>query len=223
MGRLVVAAAGSPGAGVLKTAAAAAALASIFSIFSPARRDARDGAAAYRKGKFDESARRFGAAARRDPKDPAWALDLGTALGAAGKRDEARAPLAGAARSGDRAVAADALYQQGTLDLGGGDYRSAVDRLRESLLFDPSRKDAKRNYELAWRKLQERRPPPPPTPSPSPAPGKTHAPSLPPRNDPEFQRKAGMTREEADALLRSLDAEQRQKEKTSPIVGGRDW
>jgi len=32
-----------------------------------------------------------------------------------------------------------------------------------------------------------------------------------------------MTREEAEALLRSLDAEQRQREKTSPIVGGRDW
>jgi len=212
----------------VKAAAIAAALASIFSIFSPARRDARDGAAAYRDRKFDDSARSFGAAARRDPKDPAWALDLGTALGAAGKRDQALAPLDGAARSGDRAVAADALYQQGTLDLGGGDYRSAVDRLRRSLLLDPSRADAKRNYELAWRKLQEHRPPPPPSsPSPSPAPKKSPAPSTttptPPRSDSEFERKAGMTREEAEAILRSLDAEQRQREKASPVVGGRDW
>jgi tetratricopeptide (TPR) repeat protein len=225
VGGLVDAATPSPGIAAVKTAAAAAALASIFSIFSPARRDGRDGAAAYRNGKLDDSARRFGAAARRDPKDPAWALDLGTALGAAGKRDDARAPLAGAARGGDRAVAADALYQQGTLDLGGGDYRSAVDRLRESLLLDPSRGDAKRNYELARRKLQERRPPPAPSASPPPS-GSKKSPSPaspPPRNDSEFERKAGMTRQEADALLRSLDAEQRQKEKTSPTVGGRDW
>jgi tetratricopeptide (TPR) repeat protein len=209
----------------VKAAAAAAALASVFSIFSPARRDARDGAAAYRNGKFDDSARSFGAAARRDPKDPAWALDLGTALGAAGKRDQARGPLDGAARGGDHVVAADALYQQGTLDLGAGDYRSAVDRLRRSLLLDPSRPDAKRNYELAWRKLREQKPPPPPpSPSPSPAPKKSPAPSPPtPRSDSEFERKAGMTREEAEAILRSLDAEQRQREKASPVVGGRDW
>jgi tetratricopeptide (TPR) repeat protein len=210
----------------MKPAAAAVALASIFSIFSPARRDAKEGAAAFRDRKFADSARRFGAAARRDPKDPAWALGLGTALGAAGKRDEARPPLADAARGGDRAIAADALYQQGTLDLGGGDYRSAVDRLRESLLLDPSRPDAKRNYELAWRKLQERRPPPP-SPSPSsagpPKKSPTPPPPSPPHPDQEFERRAGMTRQEAEALLRSLDAEQRQREKTSPAVGGRDW
>ena len=211
----------------MRSAIVAVALASAFSIFSPARREAKEGTSAYRNGKYEDSARRFGDAARRDPKDPAWALDLGTALGAAGKRDEARAPLAGAARGGDRAVAADALYQQGTLDLGGGDYRSAVERLRGSLLLDPSRADAKRNYEIAWRKLQES-PPPPKSSSGSPPPsGPKKEPKAPspssPRPDQEFEKRAGMTRQEAEALLRSLDAEQRQREKTSPAVGGRDW
>ncbi|HET7451153.1 MAG TPA: hypothetical protein VFL12_00285 [Thermoanaerobaculia bacterium] len=210
--------------------AAAAALASIFSVFSPARRDAKQGAAAYHDRKFEESARRFGEAARRDPADPAWTLDLGTALGAAGKREAARAPLDAAARAGDRAVAADAAYQQGTLDLGAGDYASAVDRLRESLLLDSSRADARRNYEIAWKKLQERKPPPPPAPKSSPSPEKekktpSSAPSPAPKegSDREFERKAGMSRQEAEAILRSLDAEQRQKEKTSPAVPGKDW
>lgn len=209
---------------------AAVALASLLSVFSPARRDAKDGAAAYRSRKFDDSARRFGAAAKRDPADPAWALDLGTALGAAGKREEARAPLAGAARGADRAVSADALYQQGTLDLGAGDYRSAADALRASLLLDPSRADAKRNYELAWRKLQEKKPPersagspPPPPPPPEKKPGSPPPRPQPRSGDPEFEKRAGMTRQEAEALLRSLDAEQRQREKTAATVPGRDW
>lgn len=211
----------------MKTAAAVAALASIFSVFSPARRSARDGAKAYRGRNYEESARRYGEAARSDPSDPAWPLDLGTALGAAGKRDAARAPLASAARAGDRAVAADAAYQQGTLDLGAGDYASAVDRLRESLLLDPSRPDARKNYEIAWKKLQEKKPPPPPSKSPAPSPEKKPSPAAPPtpsrEGDREFERRAGMTRQEAEALLRSLDAEQRQREKTSPVVPGKDW
>ncbi|HKB70528.1 MAG TPA: tetratricopeptide repeat protein [Thermoanaerobaculia bacterium] len=213
----------------MKTAAAVA-LASVLSVFSPARRDAKKGAEAYRDKKFPDAARRFGEAAKRDPSDPAWTFDLGTALGAAGKPGDARGPLGAAARSGERKLAADALYQQGTLDLGAGDYRSAADALRESLLRDPARPDAQRNYEIAWRKLQERKPPPPPSSgSPPPAPEKKKPPAPQPpgarsgNRDEEFERRAGMTRQEAEALLRSLDAEQRRREKTAPAAPGKDW
>jgi tetratricopeptide (TPR) repeat protein len=211
---------------------AAIALASILSVFSPARREAKKGAAAYGKKDYPEAARRFGEAARRDPADGAWSLDLGTSLGAAGRGADAHAPLDDAARSSDRAVAADALYQQGTLALREGDWRSAADALRRSLILDPARPDAQRNYEIAWRKLQEKQPPPPPSPSPSPGATPTSPqkkPSSPPprprpgENDDEFRKRAGMSRRDAEALLRSLDAEQRQREKTAPAVTGRDW
>ena len=39
----------------------------------------------------------------------------------------------------------------------------------------------------------------------------------------EFKKKAGMTKREAESLLRSIDAEQRQREKTAPAVAGKDW
>lgn len=210
----------------MKTAAVA--LASILSVFSPARREAKKGAAAYGKKDYPEAVRRFGEAAKRQPSDGAWPLDLGTALGAAGRSAEAHAPLGEAARSSDRAVAADALYQQGTLDLRGGDWRSAAEALRRSLILDPARPDAQRNYEIAWRKLQEKKPPPPPS-SGAPPPSPQKKPSSPPprprpgEGDEEFRKRAGMSRQEAEALLRSLDAEQRQREKTAPAVAGKDW
>jgi tetratricopeptide (TPR) repeat protein len=205
---------------------AAVALASILSLFSAARREAKKGAAAYGKKDYPEAVRRFGEAAKREPADGAWPLDLGTALGAAGKSTAAHAPLGDAARSSDSAVAADALYQQGTLDLRAGDWRSAADALRRSLLLAPARSDAQRNYEIAWRKLQEK--PPPPSPSSGPPPPQKKPSSPPPRprpgeGDEEFRKRAGMSRQEAEALLRSLDAEQRQREKTAPAVTGKDW
>ena len=197
----------------------------LFSIFSPARGEAKKGAELHAQGKFHDAARRFGAAARRDPSDPAWTLDLGTALGAAGERDKARAPLSAAARSGDPRIAADAFYQQGTLDLQEHRYNEAVDALRHSLTLDPSRADAKRNYEIAFRNLAPPKPEPKPSPqagSNPPPPGRPPA-GKPPGSDPEFEKRSGMTRREAEELLRSLDAEQRQREKTAAAVAGKDW
>ena len=197
----------------------------LFSIFSPARGEAKKGVELHRQGRFRDAARRFETAAGKDPSDPAWALDLGTSLGAAGDRQKARAPLAAAARSGDRRVAADALYQEGTLDVGEKRYSEAVDVLRESLILDPTRIDAKRNYELALRGAAHS----PRAPSPSAPPEKEKSPAPPPTKtprtgeEPEFEKRAGMTRREAEALLRSLDAEQRQREKTASAVSGKDW
>jgi len=212
---------------LLASILAALSPARVFSIFSPARGDAKKGAELHGEKKYRDAAARFGAAARRDPGDPAWKLDLGTALGAAGDRDKARAPLAAAAGSADPRVASDALYQQGTLDLEAGKYPDAVDALRKSLALDPARPDAKRNYELALRNLAP--PPPKPNPSPSPRPGsgqpsRDRPPAAqPPGKDPEFEKRAGMTRPEAEEMLRSLDAEQRQREKAAAAVAGKDW
>jgi hypothetical protein len=90
------------------------------------------------------------------------------------------------------------------------------------------RADAKRNYEIALRNLAP--PPPQPKPSPSPKSGSGQPPpNRPPEkkpqdsNDPEFEKRAGMTRREAEEMLRSLDAEQRQREKAAAAVPGKDW
>jgi tetratricopeptide (TPR) repeat protein len=202
-------------------------LASLFSIFSPARHDARQGAKQYRAGKFPESAEWFAGAERRDPSDPAWKLDLGTALGAAGRADAARAKLSEAARaSSDHRIAADAFYQEGTLDLSAQKYAEAAEALRRSLILDPSRPDAQRNYEIALRNLRQPKPPPKPQPPQSEDRKSSRRPEANPRapdRDSSFERKAGMTRQEAEALLRSLDAEQRQREKTASVVRGKDW
>ena len=204
----------------------------LFPLFSPARGEAKKGVALHRQGRFGDAARAFASAAGKDPSDPAWRLDLGTALGASGERRKARAPLESAARSGDRRIAADALFQEGTLDIEEKRYSEAVDALRGSLLLDRTRSDAKRNYEIALRGAESARrsatqPPRAPSPSP-PSAGKPQAapprPNTPrPGDDPEFERRSGMTRREAEALLRSLDAEQRQREKTAPAVRGKDW
>jgi tetratricopeptide (TPR) repeat protein len=213
---------------LLASILAVASPARIFSIFSPARGDAKKGAELHGQKKYRDAAARFGAAARRDPGDPAWKLDLGTALGAAGDRDKARAALAAVAGSADPRIASDALYQQGTLDLEAGKYPDAVEALRKSLALDPARSDAKRNYEIALRNLAP--PPPQPKPSLSPKSGSGQPPpNRPPEkkpqgsNDPEFEKRAGMTRREAEEMLRSLDAEQRQREKAAAAVPGKDW
>ena len=212
---------------LLASVLAVASPARVFSIFSPARGDAKKGAELHGQKKYRDAAARFGSAARRDPGDPAWKLDLGTALGAAGDRDKARSALAAAAGSADARVASDALYQQGTLDLEAGKYSDAVESLRKSLALDPARPDAKRNYEIALRNATP--PPPRSKPAPSPGSGAGQPPpnrppeKKPPGNDPEFEKRAGMTRREAEEMLRSLDAEQRQREKVAAAVPGRDW
>jgi len=205
---------------------AAALLAASLGIFAPSRKDGRLGERAYRRGNFAESEKRFGEAARQEPANPLWHLDHGTALARRGRTEAARKELARAAESGASEVAASALYQLGTLDLTEHRDREAAARLRRSLELDPSSRDAKRNFEIALRNLRRRPPPPSSSPqTPRRDDGRPHpgAPKPAPRPDSEFEKRAGMTRAEAERLLRGLDAEQRRNEKTEPGRGARDW
>jgi tetratricopeptide (TPR) repeat protein len=204
--------------------AAAALLAVSLGIFGPSRKSARQGARAYRQGNFAESEKLFGEAARQEPDNPLWRLDHGTALARGGQADAARTELARAAESKDAAVAAAAFYQLGTIDLEQRRFREAAERLRRSLELDPSTRGAKRNYEIALRNLR-RSPPPPPSSGGSrkPAPPDRQTKSKAPKPDSEFQKRAGMSRAEAERLLRSLDAEQRRNEKTEAGRGAKDW
>lgn len=201
---------------------AAAALLALGSIFSPARRAAKKGVEDFRAKRVAEARREFREAARREPNEPAWNFNLGTADAAAGENAAARAELAKAAQSGDPAVAAKALYQIGTLDLQEGNSAEAANELRQSLEMVPGDADAKRNFEIAARN-RDQKPPPPPKGGGGKEPPKGEKKPEHRPDDSDFRRKAGMTRAEAEAMLRSLESEQKQKERVSAREEGKDW
>ena len=201
------------------TARAGIALAALLPFFSAARHDARKGAEEYRNKNFDAAQRQFESAASKEPSDPAWKFDLGTARAARGQGD-ARGPLRQAADSpGDPSLSAAALYQLGTLELREKNYSQAVSLLRKSLELDPLPADTKRNFEIALKNARKQQSPPPQG-------GGNKPPEKPPekKNDAsEFQQKAGLTPQEAEALLRALDAEQSRREKPAARIVGKDW
>lgn len=68
--------------------------------------------------------------------------------------------------AGDPATRARYAYDAGTAALLQGDDARAVSLLRRSLVLDPTRADARRNYEIARRRLRDpEAPPTPPEPS----------------------------------------------------------
>lgn len=202
---------------------AAAALLALGSIFSPARRAAKKGVEDFRAKRVAEAQRAFREAERREPNEPAWNFDLGTANAAAGDHAAARAELAKAAQSRDPSVAAKALYQLGTLDLQESNYPDAANELRRSLEIVPGDADAKRNFEIAARNRDQKPPPPPKGGSGGKEPPKDGKKPEHRPDDSDFRRKAGMTRAEAEAMLRSLENEQKQKERVSAREEGKDW
>ena len=197
-------------------------LAGLLSVSGSARRSAREGEKQYRAKNYAASRRAFEEAARAEPGDPLWKFDAGTA-GAAGGDDKdveaARRELEAAADARDRRIAAAARYQLGTLDLGEKRYAQAVQNLRRSLELDPGRADAKRNLEIALAAASQ---PPPPRqggqPPPRPSSGRQR-----PSPDGDFEKRAGMSRAQAEALLRSLDDEQKRRERAGERAAGKDW
>ncbi|HSN54612.1 MAG TPA: hypothetical protein VLT32_08050, partial [Candidatus Sulfomarinibacteraceae bacterium] len=115
------------------------------------RRLARAGASAWRAGELEDAVESFAGAARLEPRDPERLYDLGTALGAAGDLGSAE-PLLERAHAGGVPGAA---YNSGTAALAQQQAERAVRWLREAVLADPDDLEAKRNYELALRLLQQ--------------------------------------------------------------------
>lgn len=203
--------------------------------FASARREAEKGKRALEAKNVPEAVARFAREAEIAPEDPAGFYNLGTALSAAGKRDEALASLERARRGGDRAVASDAAFNAGTALFRAGDYEGAAGAFRESLKRSPGREDAAWNWELCVRKAQEEKKkqqqqqkqdqqqqPNPQSGAPTPTPKPKD-----PRQ--EFEDKAKMSPDKAEQLLSAIDKsdleEQKRKiaEQKSKRRVARDW
>ena len=100
---------------------------------------------------MEEATRAFAGAAMLDPENPERLFDLGTALGAGGQLEIAE-PILEQAHTGGVPQAA---YNSGTASLQHQKAEAAVKWLREAVLQDPDDVDAKRNFELALKLLEE--------------------------------------------------------------------
>ncbi|PWB76217.1 MAG: hypothetical protein C3F15_05725 [Holophagae bacterium] len=170
------------------------------------RRLARSGVASWRAGDTESAARDFAAAAALDPDQPDRLYDLGTALSASGQ-GQAADPLFERAHAGG---VKDAAYNGGTSSLLAGRGERALQWLRQALLAAPDQADAKRNYELALRLLEEQKQQqqqqqqqqqdqpqqPTPTPTPGAAPSGAEPTPTPPGQDALF---SALDRAEAEA------------------------
>jgi len=160
--------------------------------------------------------------------------NAGTAALRAGDLKVARRALLEAAKSTDPGLRYRALYNLGVVNLRAAVADSAardtlvgeaVSHLREALLLEPGSERAKWNLELAERM----RPPPPPSGGggQKPPPPKSGQQPKPP--DQSKSQNQGLTREQAEQILNSVEREERatrnrQLERLSGGMGGaKDW
>ena len=115
------------------------------------RRLARSGLANWQGGDVDGATAAFAGAAELDPEVPDRLYDLGTSLAAQGQLEVA-APLL---QQADEGGVRNAAFNSGTAALEQSQVEPALHWLRQAMLADPDDVDAKHNYELARRLLEE--------------------------------------------------------------------
>lgn len=118
----------------------------------------RKGIEAYSDTKFEESTRYFTEALVERPNTPELRFNLGTALAAQGKKDDALGELnsaAGTLAPGEKAAAAH--FNAGNLLFASGDYQGALDAYKKAVKLDQQSPDIRHNLELAVRKLTDQK------------------------------------------------------------------
>jgi Ca-activated chloride channel family protein len=201
---------------------------------------------AFQEGRWAEAESLYTIRMQRGAR-PEIGVNRATARAKAGRVDEGEAGLEPLTATAGK-VGQTASYNLGTLRAERGDMERALASLRKALERDPTDEDARFNYEWV---LRHRRPPPrqpssggsqQPQPSPSqPSPGgqkpqpqqQRPSPGQPPQSQtspsqrPEPQR--GMTREQADRILGSLEQLERLEQQRVRQVRvmrekrGKDW
>ena len=189
--------------------------------FTTARGEAIEGKKALEEKRVDEAISRFAREAALAPKDPSGPYNLGTALSAAGRGEEALAALKKAKGASRGDLAADASFNSGNVLLSGKQWEAAAAAYRDALRARPGEADAAWNYELALRRLDQQKKQQQQQQKPQGGPP-------PPKKD-DFEKKAKMSRDKAEQLLQAIarnDLEEQRKkvaEQKKQRRAGRDW
>jgi len=187
--------------------------------FTTARGEAIAGKKALEEKRVDEAVSRFAREAALAPKDPSGTYNLGTALSAAGRGEEALAALKKAKGASRGDLAADASFNSGNVLLSGQQWEAAAAAYRDALRARPGEADAAWNYELALRRLDQQKKQQQQQKGGTPP---------PPKKD-DFEKKAKMSRDKAEQLLQAIarnDLEEQRKkvaEQKKQRRAGRDW
>ncbi|MGQ0721778.1 MAG: tetratricopeptide repeat protein [Candidatus Eiseniibacteriota bacterium] len=107
------------------------------------------------KAAAEEALGHYGEAARVSPGSAIPDFNRGIVLSQEGRVEEARDAFLGAAAAEDSPLAADALYNLGNTLLEAEQFEPAVEAYLQSLDLDPADADARRNLEIALRRLQQ--------------------------------------------------------------------
>ena len=126
------------------------------SLWAPAPAANNTGNKEYAKGRYDQAIEQYQKAQQLLPAEKILQLNSGTALLGAGKAQDALSSLMSASADPRRDVQARALYNAGNALADEKQLQEALDAYRRAVLADPGNQDAKFNYELMKRKLQEK-------------------------------------------------------------------
>lgn len=191
--------------------------------FTTARGEAIAGRKALDEKRVEEAVTHFTREAALAPKDPAGPYNLGTALSAAGRGDEALAALKKAKGASRGDLAADASFNSGNILLSAKQWDAAAASYRDALRARPGEADAAWNYELALRRLEQQK-----KQQQQQKQQQQGGPPPPPKKD-DFEKKAKMSRDKAEQLLQAIarnDLEEQRKkvaEQKKQRRAGRDW
>lgn len=215
-----------------------------------AQSDWARGDAAFRRQQWARAESLYTARAKRGGAPGPLQVDLATARSRGAKREEGMRDLDRLTAMTGR-VGQAAGYNLGTLLGDQGETQKSVDELRRALERDPNDKDARWNYELMRRRLEEhkqkeRKQPPKPDPKkdqqpqqqpqqkpgqPQPQPPQPQGQGQQPKEDdgPPQGGAPGMTKQQAERLLGSLQELERlekQRAKRTKVMQekrGKDW
>jgi tetratricopeptide (TPR) repeat protein len=110
----------------------------------------------YADGRLDEALASYTRAQASNPSLPALRYNIGAVLYRKGNLDGAMEELEAALSGAGLALLGRAAYNLGNAQFRSGRFREAVASYRKALLADPRDEEAKRNLELALRRLRER-------------------------------------------------------------------
>jgi tetratricopeptide (TPR) repeat protein len=205
-----------------------------WSFFDPFFENVEKGNAAAEGGDDAAALEHYERAAEAVPSSPVPDFNRGIVLARGEDPAPARDAFLGAAAAEDSEIAADALYNLGNVHFDHEEYGRAIEAYLKSLDLDSEDGDARRNLELAVRRLQEQQQQPQPQPQPEeseneededrpeptppdePSEGQDESPT--PEEEPEDEEppdstrqprpEERMSREDAERLLNAVETEE---------------